>query len=1157
MATPTFWVYDRWGDQKGVVTDITEAIHTDEVNGEDSLTVTSPVLQVEKGDRIVWQDAWTDWHEHVVSSVKTTHAQGMVQHVAFCENSIVEIMTDHIDDLRPYNVTATVALTRALSVTRWGVGSVTVTSSGSANFYHTTAYDAVRTVIQTWGGEFATSITVGAAGVTSRELDLLVHRGADTGKMFTYSRDIKVLSRKVDEDDVYTAMYGYGKGLENIDEDGVWNGGYERKLTFGDINGGLDYVEDNTAKLHWGLPDGNGGVKHSFGSVEFPDCEDEAELMQLTTDYLQTVNHPRVEYAVEAVDIADAGFTADEVRTGDIVTIRDKVIDERLSGRILRVERYLCHNKATVVKVGNVSRSVTGLIGSQAAELQWMRDHSASWDAAAVNTTTYLDRLMANINNEMNAAGGYTYWVQGEGIITYDRPIDQNPTKAIQINGAGFRIANSKNPDDSWAWRTFGTGDGFTADEINAGTLSTILIESLGGNNYWNLATGQAHFDALDLEIGSDPAASTADITASINALKTLIADPAGWTQIEQTAGGLYAIVETVDTAAAAAQTTADNAEAKAGAKQATSSTAAGTAAKTATCAGFQLVAGVSVTVLFADANTTASPTLNVQGTGAVQIWINGKQASTDNPVLWTAGTAVTFLYNGSVWTVMEPPGANTTTCSTAASTAAKTTPATVSPSGHLVVNGTVVDVDFTSDNLAITPTLDVAGTGAGTMLANGLAGSASNAIAWLAGTRVRFTRSGQYWLVTDLMESSYMRLSSSGLLVGQPGDTIAALVNASGSFDVVQVTWIGSTPTPGNALAMLSQYGVAFYDANAHEMLALVPDYATFGAATDSHTEVYRSDVIKPVPGGMVFEDLSAATVALVDGNGSTMAWLYAEAGANAGTDERSLVLFDASGSPVVSMTLETPGTGNAGTDELTIDVQADITVNQAAAWRTALGAAAAADLADYLPLAGGTVTGNIRRKDSVMDKTASSIASARYSSYIFDDKNGQMIAVVQTVQATNGRTYLQLLTRHSVSGSDVDNYLRLYVAADGTCTVGVSHPSAWLDALGIAETEDQTATLFTAGTNFVTSSLRMSKAGGMGQLTLNVKTNNALTAGTAYTLGTMASGNRPPSMCYGSVYQGGVGRMASTGVVTYVPSVNVSATTVVQMSFTFVVAN
>ena len=60
---------------------------------------------------------------------------------------------------------------------------------------------------------------------------------------------------------------------------------------------------------------------------------------------------------------------------------------------------------------------------------------------------------------------------------------------AMMLCGAGFMIANSKDDQGEWIWRTFGTGEGFTADEIVAGFISaerieagSILVDKLGPN---------------------------------------------------------------------------------------------------------------------------------------------------------------------------------------------------------------------------------------------------------------------------------------------------------------------------------------------------------------------------------------------------------------------------------------------------------------------------------------------------------------------------------------------------------------------------------------------------------------------------------------------------------------------------------------------------
>ena len=76
-----------------------------------------------------------------------------------------------------------------------------------------------------------------------------------------------------------------------------------------------------------------------------------------------------------------------------------------------------------------------------------------------------------------------------------------------------------------------------------------------------------------------------------------------------------------------------------------TSSTAATTAAKVVTRSGFKLVTGAHIAVKFTNANTAASPTLNVNSTGAKPIYQSGTTGAT-----WTAGEIVEFVYDGANW---------------------------------------------------------------------------------------------------------------------------------------------------------------------------------------------------------------------------------------------------------------------------------------------------------------------------------------------------------------------------------------------------------------------------------------------------------------------------------------------------------------------------
>ena len=84
-------------------------------------------------------------------------------------------------------------------------------------------------------------------------------------------------------------------------------------------------------------------------------------------------------------------------------------------------------------------------------------------------------------------------------------------------------------------------------------------------------------------------------------------------------------------------------------------STAATTAAKTADITNFVLAEGRTVKIKFANANTAANPTLNVNGTGAKPIMQYGTtRAGTDVFTSWSAGAVVTLVYDGTNWVMSE-----------------------------------------------------------------------------------------------------------------------------------------------------------------------------------------------------------------------------------------------------------------------------------------------------------------------------------------------------------------------------------------------------------------------------------------------------------------------------------------------------------------------
>lgn len=407
------WVTDRWENFKGPIKTLFECVDTREVNGENALSI-SCLAALDKGDRIVWRDKKGRWRENIVDGITETRARAGIVYSYYCPSSAqIELSGDYLEDKRPLNTTASVAMTSALSESRWTVGTVASLGQNGANFYHTNAWAAIHDVADTWGGELEFEISVSGSKVTARRVHLRERVGADTGKRFTYTKDLVSVVREVDEGNVVTALYGYGKAPESTDEDGNLTGGYERKLTFGDVNGGQNWVGDADALARWGRPDGKGGKSHVFGDVEFEDCEDKSELLALTKDELGNRCTPKVSYEVDAISLARAGEGFEGADEGDTVLVIDKVYDPplRVQARITKIEEdelteskatYTIGNFQTIGEVmaaqrsniskatSNLRRTITNAVNASNAA------SSTKWGASLTDTKEYLEAFTSD-----------------------------------------------------------------------------------------------------------------------------------------------------------------------------------------------------------------------------------------------------------------------------------------------------------------------------------------------------------------------------------------------------------------------------------------------------------------------------------------------------------------------------------------------------------------------------------------------------------------------------------------------------------------------------------------------------------------------------------------------------------------------------------------
>lgn len=479
---------DRWGRYKGEVRAY-KAVRTRATDGTDELEL-STVEPVDKGDRILFVDSMSRFCEYAAEQPRAERSGSRGGCTVRCSGSMLsDLSLKKVEDTEA-TFTPSQALEKALAGTGWKPGSVDSGKGSQAVVWHEmTALGAVRDICAVYGLEVEQRITVDGPSVAGRYVDLKSRRGRDTTRRFEYGRDLAGVRRTVSSTPVYTRLYCYGKTLQG--DENKTSGGYSKRVDITSVNGGVPYVEDTEATAIWGLPDGEGGKIAAEGIYENGDCEDPAQLLAEGRGELSRCTEPEVSYEADVVALSRAGFDADGVDVGDGVQIVDTAFPGtvRLEGRVLQIEENLLGGLAdTTITLGNIKKSLTQQNAEAQEAIDRLTGSAGAWDSAATVQDSYINAVINGVNSVLNEVGGYAYLVPGKGLFVYDKPMDESPTMAIMMGGGFLRIADGKNSQGEWEWRTAATGHGLVADELVVGVIT-------GGSNSWNLETGDLLFE--------------------------------------------------------------------------------------------------------------------------------------------------------------------------------------------------------------------------------------------------------------------------------------------------------------------------------------------------------------------------------------------------------------------------------------------------------------------------------------------------------------------------------------------------------------------------------------------------------------------------------------------------------------------------------------
>ncbi|MFM1581408.1 phage tail spike protein [Helcococcus bovis] len=458
------------------------------INGLDSITFETFDNFLEKYFKLLYKDQEGLWHEYIVSSIDRIHDEKGVYYQVFLENSLTEIRGDFIEDLRARNSSAKNALDRLLSVTRWK-SEVSKTTIGTTNYYRISAFEALSKLLKDFGGEISTKITVSGERVVERKVIYKDRIGEDKGKRFSFSKDIKAIKQTINEDDIITALYGYGKSEELENEEGVK--AYTRRISFKDINNNKAYIENNEARIKYGLNN-----RHRSGAIFFDDIDDKYVLLQKTKEELKFLSKPSITYEVDVVDLKSFGLDFEGVSIGDTVTIRDYDLNESFKARVLEVEESLDKSEVRKLVLGNIRKTLGDYAKSIKEEVSSLSSKESLYDKAfiqtkEINKLTYIDKVVEALNDQFSSGTSNAFFDVDRGVVITNKKSEKDSTWAMELSSLGFRIANKKDSKGGWIWSTFGTGAGFTASLIRVGILE-------GGQVSFDLENGTFNIgDAL------------------------------------------------------------------------------------------------------------------------------------------------------------------------------------------------------------------------------------------------------------------------------------------------------------------------------------------------------------------------------------------------------------------------------------------------------------------------------------------------------------------------------------------------------------------------------------------------------------------------------------------------------------------------------------
>ncbi len=290
------------------------------------------------------------------------------------------------------------------------------------------------------------SIGKGELYIDNYNIALVNRIGKDTGLQCTLSNNLQSIGQTCDGESIVTRLYALGKDGLPLPADVAPNG----------------YIDSPEVSKY--------GVCSDYMDFDTEDPEEllEQALWQFSPDNPKRIDMQDDSYTIKLIELYKLFGNAHRVNLGDSIKIINKRSGIETTQRIIKYTYYPYSANESEITLGRPPKTYMDVLKES---YQTTRKFNQMVNQSGEVKAEWLETLIGNLQQTVNSA------LKDVSLHKKGDLWEFGNQTAIAIVDGILAIANERNPDGTWNFRTFGDGSGFTADLINVGKLKAIEIE--------------------------------------------------------------------------------------------------------------------------------------------------------------------------------------------------------------------------------------------------------------------------------------------------------------------------------------------------------------------------------------------------------------------------------------------------------------------------------------------------------------------------------------------------------------------------------------------------------------------------------------------------------------------------------------------------------